>query len=76
MMAILSQPQCVKPFMRYPGSPVELPPEHPGTCPNGWQKFEAFCYLPFPEILVWWHEAEEQCQREGGDRAHLPTVTK
>ena len=61
-------------MLRCPGSPVELPPAHPGTCPDGWHKFGAFCCLPFPDTLVWWNEAEERCQKEGGGRAHLPTV--
>ena len=58
------------------GPPIQPPPEHPELCPDSWQKFGAFCYLPFPHRLMWWHDAEENCQREGGDRAHLPTITK
>ena len=44
---------------------MELPPEHAGMCPDGWHKFGAFCYLPFPETLTWWQAAEEYCQKEG-----------
>ena len=58
------------------GLPVEPTPEHAKPCPDGWHKYGAFCYLPFPHTLTWWHDAEQNCQKEGGIRAHLPTITK
>ena len=54
-------------------SETVIKPEHPGTCPKDWIKFDKYCYLvqnSYYGTRVW-SQARQQCLDQGGDLASV-----
>ena len=52
-------------------SETVINPEHPGTCPSGWRKFDRHCYFLQTFHGFSWSKARQQCLDKGADLASI-----